>query len=78
MNPLLENHLIQPMIYTLIHYYNNEVYDAIKSLKIGKASGKDLIYAEHFFYADMYLVEMLCNLFKSCILHGFLPTKLMQ
>ena len=55
-----------------------DVKEAISKLKHGKASGCDHLSAEHFLYADPSICVLLSILFTSMLVHGHLPTKVMD
>jgi len=53
-----------------------EVVDrCIRDLKLGKACGPDDLCAQHLRYSHPLIVVMLKSLFKSILLHGFVPDK---
>ena len=55
---------------------NAELIDkCIRSLKLEKACGPDELSAEHLVQAHPSLVIHICFLFRSKILHGFVPDK---
>lgn len=56
----------------------HDVSDAISSLKIGKSHGLDWIYAEHLKYAAENLHPLLSMVFNSMLIHGHLPSTLMD
>lgn len=59
----------------LIDSVNVELVDkTIRSLKLGKASGPDALSAEHLIHAHPKLTIMLAQLFRSMLLHEFVPT----
>ena len=45
----------------------------IRKLKLGKASGRDDLYAEHLLHAHPILVVLLCLLYRDMIVHGYVP-----
>ena len=45
----------------------------IKKLKLGKVLGPDSLNAEHLFHAHPAVAVHLCALFRSIILHGYVP-----
>ena len=45
----------------------------IKKVKLGKALGSDGLNAEHLFHAHPAVAMHLCALFRSIILHGYVP-----
>ena len=47
-------------------------------LKTGKSAGLDQLQGEHFKYADDTLAVLLCMLFNTILIHGYVPSKLMQ
>ena len=47
----------------------------IRSLKLGKAFGPDEFSAELLFHAHPSLVIHICFLFRTMIMHGFVPDK---
>ena len=51
-----------------------DVDNAVRSLKFGKASGLDGISAEHLKYAHPSIVSHLKTLFNLILLHGYVPT----
>ena len=55
-----------------------DVCSAVKSLKNGKSQGLDGIYAEHLKYAVDTLPVLLSMVFNSMLIHGHLPSKLMD
>ena len=55
-----------------------EVNEAIKDLKLGKSCGIDNLQGEHFRYADSSLSVLLSMCFNTMLLHGYIPSKLMQ
>ena len=55
-----------------------EITDAISSLKNGKSSGVDQLFAEHVKNADKRVTVLLSLLFNACVIHGFLPVGLME
>jgi hypothetical protein len=55
-----------------------EIVDALKSLKCGKSAGLDHLQGEHFKFADTTISCLLCMLFNAVIIHGYLPSKLME
>ena len=55
-----------------------EVFNAIKSLKSGKACGKDGIQAEHLKFSSAKIAVLLSLLFNSMILHGHMCNNLME
>ena len=61
--------------HALIDSVNVELVDKVaRSLKLGKASGPDGLSAEHLIHAHPKLVVMLSQLFRSMLLHEFVPT----
>ena len=54
-----------------------QLYIAISQFKCRKAPGLDNIPVEVLKLANLPLVRLLCNLFNSCIIHGYLPDKFM-
>jgi len=55
-----------------------DISEVIKLLKLGKASGLDLLASEHFKYCHEKIYVLLCLLFNSMLIHGYLPCKLMD
>ena len=55
-----------------------EIADAVSSLKNGKSSGVDQLFAEHVKNADKRVTVLLSLLFNACLIHGFLPAGLME
>ena len=55
-----------------------EIADAISSLKNGKSSGVDQLFAEHVKNADKRVTVLLSLLFNACVIHGFLPVGLVE
>ena len=54
--------------------FSIEVIDkSVKSLKIGKAQGTDSLSAEHLLHSHPIIYLHCCNLFKSHVIHGFVP-----
>jgi len=47
----------------------------IQRLHVGKASGPDDLSSEHLKYAHALLVVQLCSLFRTMVIHGFVPDK---
>jgi len=47
----------------------------IQRLHVGKASGPDDLSSEHLKYAHPLLVVQLCSLFRTMVIHGFVPDK---
>ena len=45
----------------------------IKKLKLGKALGPDGLNTEHLFHAHPAVAVHICDLFRSIILHGYVP-----
>ena len=45
----------------------------LKLLKIRQAQGPDSLSAEHFLHSHPIIYLHLCNLFKSLVIHGFVP-----
>ena len=65
-----------PKSESLFDMVNVELIDkSIRSLKLGKACGPDELSAEHLVHAHPSLVIHICFLFRSMILHGFVPDK---
>ncbi len=56
----------------------HEIKSAIKGLKNGKACGRDGLQSEHFKYGPDRLCGLLCMLFNSMILHGYMPVDLLD
>ena len=48
------------------------------SLKNGKSSSVDQLFAEHVKNADKRVTVLLSLLFNACVIHGFLPVGLME
>ena len=44
----------------------------------GKSPGLDKLQGEHFKYADDKLSCLLCMLFNSMVMHGYMPRKFME
>ena len=44
-----------------------------KSLKLGEAQGPDSLIAEHLLHSHPIIYLHCCNLFKSLVIHGFVP-----
>ena len=70
-------------VFTTYYYYferftPTEIGDAISSLKNGKSSGVDQLFAEHVKNADKRVTVLLSLLFNACVIHGFLPVGLME
>ena len=64
----------KPKSESLFDMVNVELIDkCIRSLKLGKACGPDELSAEHLVHAHPSLVIHICFLFRSVILHGFVP-----
>lgn len=57
---------------------SKEVTEAISSLKLEKAPGKDSLTPEHLKYACFELHGILANIFSACFMHGFLPQAMME
>ena len=55
-----------------------EVVSSVCELKSGKSPGPDLLVAEHLRYADPTLNVLLSILINSCLIHGYLPSGLME
>ena len=55
-----------------------EIADAISSLKNGKSSSVDQLFAEHVKNANKRVTVLLSLLFNACVIHGFLPVGLME
>ena len=62
----------------LVQSTSDEVYDAILSLKKGKAMGPDGLSAEHLLYASPTVAVYLCFIFNAMLLHGHLPNDFMK
>ena len=56
----------------------NDVSKALKSIKHGKSASLDDIYGEHFIYARECINVLLCLVFNSMIIHGYLPEQLLN
>jgi hypothetical protein len=56
----------------------NEVKDAFNDLKKGKSAGMDGLSSEHYLYADDRIYVLFALLFNSMIVHGFIPTNMMD
>ena len=50
---------------------------AVLKLENNKSSGRDVIFAEHIKYCSLSMLRVICNLFNSFLLHGFLPEAFM-
>lgn len=55
-----------------------DVEAAVKSLKKGKAPGKDTLSSEHIIFSHERLYVILCILLNCCISHGYLPIRLLD
>ena len=55
-----------------------ETKDAIKNIKCRKSPGLDNVYGEHFKYADNVIIILLTLLFNSIVIHGYIPSNIMD
>jgi exonuclease III len=55
-----------------------EICEAISKLKKGKACGVDGVYGEALIHGSFSLRERLCDFFNTCLMHSYLPDKLME
>ena len=51
---------------------------AVLKLENNKSSGRDVIFAEHIKYCSLSMLRVICKLFNSFLLHGFLPKSFMS
>lgn len=56
----------------------NEVKDALKNIKSGKACGLDSIYREHIKFAHPKVLVLLTLLFNAMLIHGHIPDSFMD
>lgn len=56
----------------------SDLYRLLFKLQPNKSAGLDNISAEHLFYSDGRVYELLSVLFNSCIIHGVLPTQFLN
>lgn len=62
----------------LVQFTSDEILLIIKNLKNGKSPGFDGLYSENFKHADTIIADLLALLYNSCIIHGYIPDKLMD
>ena len=55
-----------------------DIKEAIKDLKPGKSAGKDNLCSEHYKYASERLHVLFTLLFNAMVVHGFVPSHLMD
>ncbi len=55
-----------------------KVQESISKLKLGKAPGPDCISAESLKFSHGIITVVLCNLFNSCLAHGYMPDGIME
>ena len=55
-----------------------EVMDTLMALKTGKSAGLDNLQDEHFRFADTTVSCLLFMLLNTMVMHGYLPSKLME
>ena len=56
----------------------SDVCDAIKCVKLGKSTGMDNMYGEHFKFADDRIFVLLSILFNTMIIHNFIPKAMLD
>ena len=61
-----------------IFFSTHDILESIKKLKRGKAYGPDMLASEHFIHADKKISVLLTLVFNSMMLHGYLPSKIMD
>ena len=64
--------------FTFERFTVDEIKEAMKNVKSGKACGLDGIYGEHLQYADNKLYVILALLFNTMLIHGHIPIKFMD
>ena len=55
-----------------------DIKDAIRALKAGKSAGMDGLSSENYKFADDRLCVLFSLLFNSMIVHGYVPSHLMD
>ena len=50
---------------------------AVLKLENNKSSGRDAIFSAHIKHCSLQMLQVICNLFNSSLLHGFLPDAFM-
>ena len=73
---LYDNLILKESFKSLCHssLFSIEVIDkCVKSLKLGKAQGPDSLSAEHLLHSHQIIYLQRGNLFKTLVIHGFVP-----
>ena len=78
----LKNSVLQaisrPDTYFFESFSLSDVGEAIKAIKHGKSAGMDGIYGEHFIHAHKKVNVLLCLVFNAMVIHGYLPSQLLN